>query len=35
MGNGTTYAQAICPQAPGGHTQAHTFLLPPGYSGKP
>jgi hypothetical protein len=35
-GNGTTYARAICPQAPGSHTQAHaTYLLPRGYSGKP
>jgi hypothetical protein len=36
MGNGTTHARAICPQAPGSHTQAHaTSLLPRGYSGKP
>jgi hypothetical protein len=36
MGNGTTHALAICPQAPGSHTQAHpTYLLPRGYSGKP
>jgi hypothetical protein len=35
-GNGTTYARAICPQAPGNHTQAHTtYLLPRGYFGKP
>jgi hypothetical protein len=36
MGNGTTHARAICPQAAGSHTQAHaTHLLPRGYSGKP
>ena len=36
MGNGTTHARAICPQALGSHTQAHaTYLLPRGYSGKP
>jgi hypothetical protein len=36
MGNGTTHAQAICPQAPGSHTPAHaTYLLPRGYAGKP
>jgi hypothetical protein len=36
MGNGTTHARAICPQAPGSHTQAHaTHLLPRPYSGKP
>jgi hypothetical protein len=36
MGNGTTRARAICPQAPASHTQAHaTHLLPRGYSGKP
>jgi hypothetical protein len=36
MGNGTTHARAICPQAPASHTQAHaTYLLPRGYSGKP
>jgi hypothetical protein len=36
MGNGTTHAQAICPQGPGSHTQPHaTYLLPRGYSGKP
>jgi hypothetical protein len=36
MGNSTTHARAICPQAPGSHTQAHaTYLLPRGYSGKP
>lgn len=34
--NATSHAQAICPQAPGSHTQAHaTYLLPRGYSGKP
>lgn len=36
MGNGTTHARAICPQAPGGHTQAHaTYLLPRGNYAKP
>ena len=36
MGNGTTHVRAICPQAPGSHTQAHeTYSLPRGYSGKP
>jgi hypothetical protein len=36
MGNRTTHARAICPQAPGSHTQLHaTYLLPRGYSGKP
>jgi hypothetical protein len=36
MGNRTTHAQAICPQAPGSHTQAPaTQLLPRCYSGKP
>jgi hypothetical protein len=34
-GNGTTHAQAICPQAPGSHTQAHGMQLPRPYSGKP
>jgi Ser/Thr protein kinase RdoA (MazF antagonist) len=35
-GNGTTHAQAICPQAPGSHTQAHAaHLVPRPYSGKP
>ena len=34
-GNGTTYAWAFCPQAPGSHTQPPaTYLLPRGYSGK-
>jgi hypothetical protein len=36
IGNSTTHARAICPQAPGSHLQAHvTYLLPRGYSGKP
>jgi hypothetical protein len=36
MGNGTTHARAICPQAPASHREAHaTYLLPHGYSGKP
>ena len=36
LGNGTTYARTICPQAPGSHTQAHAMcLLPRGNFGKP
>ena len=34
MGNGTTHARAICPQALGA-TRSPTYLLPRGYSGKP
>jgi hypothetical protein len=32
-GNGTAYARAICPHAPGSHTQAH--MLPHGNYAKP
>jgi hypothetical protein len=35
MGNGTTHPQAICPQALGSHTQAHTYLPPRGNYAKP
>jgi hypothetical protein len=33
MGNGTTYAWATCPQAPGSHPQVH--MLPHGNYAKP